>query len=342
MAALEEIRILQILQKHSDEEHRLQQKEILRLFEDTYNEKMGIKRLRRILRDLAAGDDSVDCEESSRMRDAQDTESAQTLLTDFYVSHLFSDEELRLLIDAVTFMPHLPASFGKEMTEKLKSLASRHFQPRHVLASERSVRYNHDLLLSVGEIDKAIRMDRKVHLKYLQYELNGSRSVRRNSAGKERVHTISPYQFAMSGGSYYIICNNDRFNDLAHYRVDRLKDVEILDVPRRPLADVCPGSRDLDGKMLAYCQQHAYMFHGDPIYAELGAQRSAVQHLIDTFGDNVTLREQEGSVLARVRAVPDSIMQFAKAHATAVTILSPESLRSEAKAALQEALSRYD
>lgn len=342
MATLEELRVLRILQEHSDEEHRLQQKEIRRLFRQHFGEEIGVKPLRRILRDLAALEESVECAEKERARNEADgATSEQTMLSDFYMQHLFSDEELRLLIDAVSFMPHLPSSFGKEMTAKLMSLASRYFQPRCVL-SDPSVRHNHELLLSVGTLDKAIRMNRKVKLKYLKHELDGQQTVRRDSKGRERVHVISPYQFAMSNGSYYIICNNNRFDNLAHYRVDRMRDVQIMSAQRRPLSEICPGSRDLDDEMLSYCQQHAYMFHGDPVRAELLADSSAVSHLIDTFGDNVTLSQDGERVKAEIRAVPESILQFARSFSPHVSVLSPPTLREQARQDLREGLTLYD
>lgn len=342
MATLEEIRVLKILQEHTDEEHRLQQKEIRRLFQQEFLEEIGIKPLRRILRELVSNDESVECEEAVRAGQTGSSQepSVQTILSDFYCRHLFSDEELRLLIDAVSFMPHLPSAFVKDMTSKLRSLASRYFRPRCVL-SERSIRHNHELLLSVGVLDEAIRTDRMVRLKYLKYELDGHQSVRRDSDGRERVHMVSPYQFAMSNGSYYIICNNKRFDTLAHYRVDRMRDVQIVDSPRRPLSDICPGSRDLDDEMLNYCQQHAYMFHGNPVRAELRMTASAVAHVIDTFGDNVSLTDEGDHVLAQVHAVPQSVLQFARSYAPHVQVLAPKDLRTEARTELEDALRQY-
>lgn len=86
----------------------------------------------------------------------------EILPTDFYYQHLLADEELQFLMEAVAFSSYLPATFRKDTMPRLRQLANRHFKPHHAVISGGRSPANHDLFLTVGILDEAVRLDRKV------------------------------------------------------------------------------------------------------------------------------------------------------------------------------------
>lgn len=107
--------ILDILQKYTDEEHRLSQKEILEILRKEYEMIVDRKTVRRNLLNLMEYDCEIECREVLRKKtDRSDSsylgecEEEEAIWTDFYLKHKFTDEELRLLIDSVLFSRHIP------------------------------------------------------------------------------------------------------------------------------------------------------------------------------------------------------------------------------------------
>ena len=61
---------------------------------------------------------------------------------------------------------------------------------------------------------------------------------RRNSAGNIREYIVNPYQIAAANGRYYLICNYDKYDNVAHYRLDRITNIKLLPTPAKPMEQV--------------------------------------------------------------------------------------------------------
>ena len=59
-----------------------------------------------------------------------------------------------------------------------------------------------------------------------------------SSSKKPREYTVNPYQIAAANGRYYLICNYDKYDDVANYRLDRITDIKLLDTPAKPARKV--------------------------------------------------------------------------------------------------------
>lgn len=130
--------ILDILQKYTDEEHRLSQKEIQDILKKEYEMPVDRKAIKRNLLNLIEYGSSIEYREVSRKEifrkksvvsdeDSLDLEDKgiqedDLLWTDFYLKQKFTNEELRLLIDSLLFSKHIPYSQAKKLITKLESL----------------------------------------------------------------------------------------------------------------------------------------------------------------------------------------------------------------------------
>ena len=96
--------ILDILRKHTDEEHRLSQQQIQNLMESEYGMKVDRKTVRRNLSKLIEFGFPIKYRGSDYENDAiirNRIDRKETILTDWYYVHEFMNGELRLLIDSV-------------------------------------------------------------------------------------------------------------------------------------------------------------------------------------------------------------------------------------------------
>ena len=50
--------------------------------------------------------------------------------------------------------------------------------------------------------------------------------------------TVSPYALVWQDDKYYLICNYEKYDNLMHLRLDRMKTVSILNEERRHFSEV--------------------------------------------------------------------------------------------------------
>src|SRR5699024_2360405 len=160
---------------------------------------------------------------------------------DFFYIHDFTHEELYLIIDSILFSQHIPGHQRKDLIRKLERLTSNHFNSRlnHVYTSSNGELVNKSLFNNIKCLDQAMNEGKQVSFYYNNYTVDENSSLalepRQNSRGLAREYIINPYQMVATNGRYYLICNNDYFDDLSHYRIDRITDIEVLDTKRKPI-----------------------------------------------------------------------------------------------------------
>lgn len=126
------LNILDILQKYTDESHRLSQKDIADILKTEYQMPADRKAVRRNLLNLMDYGYNIEYRESVRMVPNPKTKELEEsyLWSDFYLERKFTDSELRLLIDGLLFSKHVPYSQCKELVEKLEGMSSIYFRSR--------------------------------------------------------------------------------------------------------------------------------------------------------------------------------------------------------------------
>ena len=236
------VNILEILKRYTDESHRLSQREIETLLKTEYGMKAGRKAVKRNLMDLLEFGYEIEYTETTRrVKNVKTGEwEENTILTDFYLVHDFTDGELRLLIDGLLFSKHIPYSQCRQLVEKLEGLSNRYFRARvgHIRTLADTSPENRQLFFTIETLDEAISCGRQVAFHYLAYGTDKKVHPRRNSVGEVREYIVNPYQMAAVNGRYYLIGNYDKYDDVAHYRLDRIADIRMLDTPAKPARKV--------------------------------------------------------------------------------------------------------
>ena len=258
------VNILDILKRYTDEDHRLSQKEIETLLKTEYGMEAGRKAVKRNLMDLLEFGCEIEYAETTRrVKNAKTGEWEESMiLTDFYLVHDFTDGELRLLIDGLLFSRHIPYSQCRQLVEKLEGLSNRYFRAKvgHIRTLPDTAPENRQLFLTIETLDDAISNGRQVVFHYLAYGTDKKAHPRKNSAGEVREYIVNPYQMAAVNGRYYLIGNYDKYEDVAHYRLDRIADIRVLDTPAKPARRV----RGLENgfHLPQHMAEHVYMFAG--------------------------------------------------------------------------------
>ena len=337
--------ILDILKRYTDENHRLSQKEIQDILEREYEMTVDRKAVKRNLMNLIEFGYDINYSETVRtFRDKDGKEQENVILSDFYLEREFTDSELRLLIDSVLFSNHIPYQQDKQLVEKLSKLSNVYFRSRvkHITRMSEDKTDNKQLFYNVELLDEAIDTGCKVKFRYLEYHSDKKLHYRCHSDGTARDYIINPYQLVAKEGKYYLICNNDKYDNVSNYRVDRMTEMEILPERVKPFKAL----KDSDGKPLdlnAYMEKHIYMFSGENTRVVFRADKAVLSDIIDMFGKELRFSDESDSQITVTADVNVPAMeQFAKTYTPFIEIIKPDHLRERMVANLSAGIEKYE
>ena len=283
-----------IFKRYSDDDHVLNSADII-----DYLEENGISAERKSLySDIAI------------LREyGMDIISATTPKKGFFLgSRDFELAEVRLLSDAVQAADFITPAKTRSLLSKIGGFASIHQEKKlkdQLYIDARPKCTNEEIYYSIDALDTAIKNEKKVNLQYARRVLGDKYTARREC----KSFFVSPYALIWSNDHYYLICNNSKYNNLMHLRIDRIHSVEI--------------SADYVSKVFN-------MFTGTTDVVELECKGDILEQILDRFGENVHLMKGEHENTFKVRftaAVTDGLVSYIMQFGDAVTVMFPDVLR---------------
>ena len=203
--------------------------------------------------------------------------------TEYYIaSREFELAELKLLVDAVQCSKFITQRKSTELIGKLGSLASRNQAKalkRQVFVAKRVKTQNERIYYNVDALHTAIADGRKVAFKYFDYDAQKKKVYRRD----EKAYVVDPLGLSWDDENYYLITYSEKYDGYAHYRVDRMAGINVLDEPRSN------NNKIAKFDIVEYCKRVFNMFGGDDVRVELTVDNSLINQMLDRFGKDVIL-----------------------------------------------------
>ena len=340
------LNILEILKKHTNERRTLTQKEIGDLLQREYGMTADRKAIRRNLADLAEAGYPVrtGTEQARNMPNKATGETEENIAcSDFYYEHLFTEGELRLLIDGILFSRGVSHRQGKDLIRKVESLTDDSFRYRtgHIHSLPENQPENRQLFYVLETLDEAIGKRKKVEFTYNSYATDKHMHPRTDETGGPKRQVINPYQMIASNGRFYLICNHENHDTLAYYRIDRITDIVILKSSVKPLREIPEAANGLN--LPRHLAEHLYMFPGKSERVTFRAKKYLLNDLIDWFGRDIEFSEETvDEVTASVRVNLSAMRMWALQYALHVKVLEPRELVQEIKEDLRKAAEWYN
>ena len=337
--------ILQILQRYTDADHPMTQQQIMEKLRSDYGLEVNRATVKRNLGDLL--DAGYDIQYSEVVRTQVNRQTGETeenvIYTDLYYEHDFTGPELHMVIDGLLFSRSVPYKQRRQLIDKLGRLSSVHFNQRmnHVHCMSADSPQNPELFHTIDVLDEAITAGRQVRITYNFYGTDLKLHPSLAEDGTPRRQTLNPYQLVASEGRYYLICNNDHYDTVSNYRVDRITDIEMLETPVKPKDQVVGLEDGLN--LQDYVYQNLNMFSGEAENVEFIIPRSAVSLVIDFFGKHVSFFDlEDGRVSCRLLVSAEAMKHWAVQFANVVRVTAPKHLVEEVRAELKKACALYD
>ena len=337
--------ILQILRKYTDADHTMTQQQIAEKLRSDYDLDINRATVKRNISDLIDAGYDIQYTEvvRSHMNKKTGEPDENIIYTDLYYEHDFTEPELHMLIDGLLFSRSVPYRQRKQLIDKLGKLSSIHFNQRmnHVHCMSADSPQNPELFHTIDILDEAITQGKQIKITYNYYGTDLKLHPGLNPDGTVKRQTLNPYQMIANEGRYYLICNNDHYDTVSNYRIDRITDIELLDTSVKPKSRV-EGLED-GLNLQEYVYQNLNMFSGKAEKVEFVIPKSAVSLIIDFFGKHVSFHEQEdGTVACRLSVSREAMKRWAVEHANMVRVVSPESLVEEIRGELKKAVLLYE
>ena len=313
--------ILEILKRETNAEHRLSQQEIIQILKRDYFMDAERKSIARNINDLIDAGYDIIYDEGYYLNNRE-----------------FEYSELRLLIDSVLFSKNIPAKQCKSLLKKVTGLTDRHFNARvkHISTMPNTPINNRQIFFTIEILDEAISRGKKVSFWYNEF-----RTDKKLHRKKESRYVVSPYQIAATNGRYYLICCTDKYDNVAHYRLDHMEGAQLMEEKAKPISEVKGMEHGLD--LPKHMAEHIYMFSGESKRVVFRAKLSAVDQIIDWFGTEISFfNETDTTVDVSVRVNESAMFCWLLQYGTSCEVLSPPTLREKVKNAVNEIAKKYE
>jgi predicted DNA-binding transcriptional regulator YafY len=199
----------------------------------------------------------------------------------YVASRLFELPELKILIDAVQTSRLITQKKSKVLINKLTSLASAAQAKqlnRQVFLTDQPKAFNEDVYYIIDAIHTAINEKKKLRFKYFDYDIRKNRVYRRNG----EVYIQTPLALCWNEDNYYLIAHSEKYDALAHYRVDRMSGTEVMKEAGAEIAKERFNAA-------VHARQVFGMYSGKIVRAHLAFAKSLVNTVLDRFGKDTML-----------------------------------------------------
>ena len=312
--------ILKILETYSDADHILTMKEILSKLKSIYGVEVDRRTVYRnvdLLNEF--GYDISDYKDNN---------------VGYYLRERdFEPSELHMLGDAILTAEFIPEKQGKALIQKLQKLGSIYqSKPLGRLACVKTNKKspNREIFLTVEILDEAIRNKKQVEFDYTTYDLNLLQKHRR-----DHKYLVNPYVLYWCNGQYYLISNLVPHEGLCHFRLDRIKNISVMQTPVKELG------HGFD--LYDYAKNSLFMFGGETQSFTIQCDRKILNDVVDQFGDKlVIISSDEDTFTTVVKATTGGMRLWAIHYFESCRVLSLEWLVDDVSSTIKRGMEKYE
>lgn len=230
-------------------------------------------------------------------------------------ARLFETYQLRLMVDAILSARFITTNEKKKLVGKMKQLTSNQIGktlPEPILFSP-STNMDYELVkLNIDSVHRAISDGQILTYKYGKYNVDKEFKFHRNG---DR-YQVEPYALIWQNDFYYLIGYFSETKEIRHYRLDRIRDIEISD-----------GSfvKSKDFHLQEYVNQSFHMFAGEEIWIKIQFHVDLVNVVLDRFGKAADIKKVDDDhfVLSTKAKLSNGLINWILTWGNQAKVLSP-------------------
>ena len=140
---------------------------------------------------------------------------------------------------------------------------------------------------------------------------------------------VSPYALIWAEDHYYLVCNNEKYDNLMHLRLDRMKRVSLLEEDFRHFKEVSEYRNEFN--TADYSAKVFNMFSGNEEEIVLDCNSDILDQVIDRFGDKIFIRQSEESrfKFSHKACISEGLVAWILQFGNKMRVESPNSLKEQ-------------
>ncbi len=316
-ARLRLLYVMKILEEKTDRDHYLNQAQIVE----------ELQKYEEQLRDykLTSGDRRNiynDIEALSRF--GIDIMKAPSNRGWYVDSRDFEDSEIKLLIDAVRGAKFISDKKTGDLIEKLETLtnkwAAKELHKRTISVEEKNSN-NKVMFYTIDAIQEAMKHNSQITFQYVEWTEKKEERFRKNGT----FYVVSPWSLIWNNEFYYMLAHDPETGGIKHYRVDRIRNIEVLDDKKREGQDVYQKYHP------AFTVKTFGMYGGDDVSVGLRCKNDMAGVIVDRFGhEPIFVPDGEEHFIVNVKVtLSPQFFGWLVAVGNSIEIKYPETLQKE-------------
>ena len=196
------------------------------------------------------------------------------------------------------------------------------------LYAEKSGNFFKDAAAEMKLISDAIGHHKKISFAYTHYTMD------KKLVANGKTYTLSPYCITASEGFFYVVGLNEAKGKVSHYRIDRLAQLVKLD------ETASEADKSFDAKK--YTQEKIAAYGGKIETFKVKCNKYIIDQVVEKFQDNVKLEPYDNlNVLATITTTLDNLVYWCFQYINYTVVLEPQMLKEEIKKTLFRATNQY-
>ncbi|MBP1948948.1 helix-turn-helix transcriptional regulator [Virgibacillus litoralis] len=303
-------------------------REILFNETDEYHE-MGIGELSEKIR-VIAGDVTFDNRTIKRDLEALDDMDFEIVqnkgkfgkILFSHQARLFETYQLRLIIDAILSARFITTNEKEKLIQKVKELTSKHIAktlPEPILFDQ-SANIDYELVkINIDCVHRAISEGKVLTYQYGKFNVKKEFEYHRNGD----FYHVEPYALIWQNDYYYLIGRFQDTNELRHYRLDRIRHIEVSE----------KHFTKCEFNLQEYVNQSFHMFAGEEMWMKIRFHNSMVNVVLDRFGQEADIKEMDEDhfMLTTKVKLSDGLINWILTWGNKAKVLSPDHLVEKMK-----------
>lgn len=248
-------------------------------------------------------------------------------------ARLFETYQLRLIVDAILSARFITTNEKKNLIEKIKQLTSHHIAktlPEPVMFSQSSnadyelVKYN------IDKVHRAIAERKSLTYRYGRYNVDKEFVYGRDG----NLYYVEPYALIWQKDNYYLIGRFQETDEMRHYRLDRIREIQISEETFR---------RD-EFHLQEYVDQSFMMFAGEDVRIRIRFNNDLINVVLDRFGLEADIRKDgdEHFILSTRAKFSDGLVNWILTWGDQAKAISPDYLVEAIETKVRQMMALYD
>lgn len=268
----------------------------------------------------------------------------------YYInSHEFTEGEINILLDCLTASKCISTRKTREIAEKLcntNSEYTKYYLSKHVYIDNRSKTQNDNVYEYINAINSAIKENKKISFNYCDYDESKKLIAKLDKDGMEKVYVANPIGMVLKDDYYYIILNMDKYDSISNYRIDKMKNVIVLDEDQKSRNNIKEiRERTFDDKDIGnYARKSIKMFLGKEQLVELEVNAVILSFIISELGeDSISVNKIEENLYnVKFKCMyGPGLVKWVIQFSTGAKVIYPKQLKEDMLEELQKIISIY-